>query len=108
MIIGPCVATDLTMRKQIEDERARPHRHRDMGKDRVQWMPEPFPLQKMQQRLHRTELPSYLSSHRAIGMWVLDFDVTPICSCSVTVLGCRSNLRLTRERLPHYPSSCLG
>src|SRR2546423_13533623 len=79
-----------------------------MGKDRVQWMPEPFPLQKIQQRLHRTELPSYLSSHRAIGMWVLDFDVTRLCSCRATVPGCRSKRRRSRAHLPYKCYFSLG
>src|SRR5437763_8089520 len=79
-----------------------------MGKDRVQWMHEPFRLQKIQQRLHRTELPSYLSSHRAIGMWVLDFDETRICSCRATVPACRSKQRRRLERLPYNSCCCLG
>jgi hypothetical protein len=46
------IATDLTLRQQIEDERARPHRHRDMCKDRMQSMPQPCSFQDVPQAFH--------------------------------------------------------
>ena len=62
-------AADPPLRKEIEDERAGPHRYRDVHQDRVQRMTQPFSFQNTQQPFHGVKLRALISTRRVIQLF---------------------------------------